>query len=169
MKQLLDDLIKLIQNQTELYKKLLEVLQDENDIIVSSSLAELTANNKKKEVVILQIKLLDESCTKLVETIFSRLPFSRPEGPDAIRLLIDKLKKPHQQTLADFYNKLIAVVRDVKEVNSYNERMIKGSLRAIKSTISFLSSAAIGGAPIYENSGQMRMDKVVRPMLREEA
>ncbi len=167
MMKLLEDLQNLIRNQTELYTKLLDILRRENEIILDSAVDDLFANNKKKEVLILQIKLLDESCEQILEKIYTKV--KNFEGKPTLIHLIKILKEPHKAPLKAGYSKLIAIAQSVKELNADNERLIHGSLRAIKSSISFLVSCATSGGPIYENNGQYKTNKMVRSMLREEA
>lgn len=167
MERLMDDLNKLILNQIEFYEKLLEVLHKENEIILSSSVEDLASNNKKKEVVVLQIKLLDESCRQLVEKIYQAKSIEHLES--SLPHLMEVLDNSGENQLRPVYTKLVQIAQKVKETNGYNESLIKGSLRAIKSSISFLVSCASSGTPTYENSGQLRSDQMVRSLLSEEA
>ncbi|MEI6128314.1 MAG: flagellar protein FlgN, partial [Pseudomonadota bacterium] len=126
MKSLLDDLLKLLHKQVDLYKNLLAVLNKENEIILSASVEALSLNNKKKEVVILQIKLLDESCLKLVDKIYQKMP--RPAGSPSLADLIEQSSLPSMAPLKSCYATLLSVARSVRELNIINERLIKGSL-----------------------------------------
>ena len=167
MKDLLEDLQKLIDEQIDLYKNLLLVLEKENKIILSSSVDELNRNNKKKEVLLLQIKLLDESCKKLLEKISQELPgnIDLPSFPK----IIQSIKEPYFTPLKTGYSKLVSLAKAVKKINTDNERLIKGSLRAIRSSISFLTACATSGGPFYENRGQLKTDNVVMQMFEKEA
>ena len=167
VKKLLEDLQKLIAEQTYLYKKLLSVLKEENEIILSSSVDELNKNNKKKEVVILQIRLLDESCTKLLEKICQGAPENI--NPPFFPKLMEIIKEPYSTPLKSGYSKLVSLAQAVKKINTDNERLIKGSLRAIRSSISFLTACVSSGGPFYENRGQLKTDNVVMQMFEKEA
>lgn len=167
MKQQLDDLQKLIQDQTELYERLLAVLREENGLIVSSSVDALTGCNKKKEVLILHIKLHDESFAKLIEKIYYRVS-GRKETP-SLSALIGMLDEPYRTRLESAYSQLKRMIHEVKELNSHNERIIKGALRTIKSSISFLVSCASSGSPVYQNSGQIKTESISRPLFSKEA
>ncbi len=169
MKNLLEDLYKLIINETDLYRKLLEVLHEENQIIINSAVEKLHVNNKKKEVLILQIKLLDESCTRVFERIYQQLP--ETQVPASLREVIESVKEePSAGLLRSVYSKLISLAQTVKEINSTNDRLIKGSLRAIKSSIAFLvSCSSTSGGPCYENSGQLQASPLIAPMIKKEA
>lgn len=166
MKNLLEDLQKLIAEQINLYKKLLLVLKKENEIILSSSVDELNKNNKKKEVIILQIKLVDESSTKLLEKI-SQKPTENIDLPPFSKLM-ETIKEPYFTPLKSDYSKLVSLVQAVKKINTDNERLIKGSLRAIRGSISFLMACASTGGPLYENRGQLKTDSVVMQRFEKE-
>jgi len=167
MKNLLEDLQKLIAEQIDLYKKLLLILKKENKIILSSSVDELNVNNKKKEVLLLQIKLLDESCVKLLEKVSQGLP----ESIDitSIPKLIKAVKEPYFTPLKFGYSKLLSLAKAVKNTNIDNERIIKGSLRAIRSSISFLMTCASSSGPFYENRGQLKTDNAMMQIFEKEA
>lgn len=167
MNNLMEDLQKLLQKQIELYKKLFFVLRREHEIILSSSVEDLNNNNKKKEVVILQIKLLDESCSKLITKIYRLLPAD--SGPASLPHLMESNNDPALHPLKSCYATLLSVVQKVRDINTHNERLIKGSLRAIMSSISFLAARASSGSPLYENRGQLKMESMARPLVSEEA
>jgi len=166
MELLLDDLQKLLHKQIDLYKKLYLILRREHNIILSASIDDLHANNKKKEVAILQIKLLDESCAKLIEKLCRHQQGSPAE---LIEQLLSRDDNPQVEPLRTSYATLRSVVRKVRELNTSNERLIRGSLRAIMSSISFLTQCAESGIPCYENSGQLKLQTMAPALLREEA
>ncbi len=168
MKKLLEDLYKIIIKETDLYKSLLNVLHEENQIILNSSVEKLHTNNKKKEVLILQIKLLDETCIRILEKIHHELP-GQQVLPPSLKQIIESMKEPAASPMKTVYSKLLSIAQTVKEINTANDRLIKGSLRAIKSSISFLLSCASTGSPFYENNGQLKTDNFVKPVLKEEA
>jgi len=167
MNVLLDDLQKLLRQQTDIYRKLFSVLRRENEIILKSSVDELNNNNKKKEVVILQIKLLDESCSRVIEKIYQHIPGA--VEPPSLANLMTLQDDPGITPVKSCYATLLAVVKKVRELNTANERLIKGSLRAIMSSISFLTQCAASGNPLYENSGQLKLQAVAPSLLSEEA
>jgi flagellar biosynthesis/type III secretory pathway chaperone len=167
MIKLLDDLSKTLTNQTDLYTNLLNTLHDEKCIILNSSVSELHLNNKKKDVLILQIKLLDESCARILEKIHKKLP-DQKTTPTLLKIL-DVLREPDAGYLKSAYSKLISIAQSVKELNSDNDMLIKGSLRAIKTSLGFLMSHVPSTGQFYENRGQLKTDNFAGPMLKEEA
>lgn len=167
MQPLLEDLHHLLQKQVDLYTKLSLILRREHEIILSASLDDLHVNNKKKEVVVLQIKLLDESCAKVIEKLCCGM--IQPQGAAALDLLLARDDHPSARPVRACYETLRAIIRKVRELNAANERLIKGSLRAIMSSISFLTQCAESGIPCYESSGQLKLQAMAPTLLREEA
>lgn len=167
MELLLDDLQKLLLKQIDLYRTLYGILQQEHDIILSSSIDDLHANNKKKEVVILEIKLLDESCVRVLEKLCQHL--TEADGLRAFELLLARDEDPRLDPVRRCYDSLCRLARQVREINSSNERLIKGSLRAIMSSISFLTQCAESGMPCYESNGRLKLQTMAPTLLREEA
>jgi flagellar biosynthesis/type III secretory pathway chaperone len=167
MNAVLADLSKLIDRQTGLYEQLLTILRAEHDIILASSLDALHANNKKKDVVILQIKLLDESSGQLIRSLCRRLAGcdSASTLPELILLLNETCRT---QVEAD-YARLRSLAQRVRELNRDNERLLHGALRVIQSSISYLVGCASRGKPVYQNSGRFNMEAMVGPLLSEEA
>jgi len=167
MNTLMEDLRKLIAKQIVQYKKLLIVLRKEKEIIINSSIDELHTNNKKKEVVILQIKLLDETCLKVLEKIYDIIPTL--SGQPSLSSIPEMIQEPHFELLSPAYTHLISLVRSAKTLNSDNERLMKGSLRVIKSSISFLMSCATSPkGSLYENSGQIKTENVGMQLFESE-
>jgi flagellar biosynthesis/type III secretory pathway chaperone len=103
------------------------------------------------------------------ERIYQQLPDS--QVPASLREVIESLKdEPSAGLLRSVYSKLISIAQTVKEINSTNDSLIKGSLRAIKSSIAFLvSCTSTSGGPCYENSGQIQSQSLIPPMIKEEA
>ncbi|MCP4716015.1 MAG: flagellar protein FlgN [Deltaproteobacteria bacterium] len=167
MNNLLDDLHKLLTDQTKLYRSLHGVLQQESSCISSSALDDLQENNKKKEVIVLQIQLLDESCSQLLEAIYLHLPH-QPEPP-SLNNLIGLVNEPDSRPLQLRHEKLLSMARAVKELNCDNENRITGALRAIKGSISFLMSFATDAQPCYESTGMIKQQPALAPLLSKEA
>jgi len=167
MQPLLEDLQHLLHKQIDLYTKLSLILRREHEIILSSSIEALNVNNKKKEVVVLQIKLLDESCAKVTEKLCRGM--TGQQGAAALELLLERMDHTAVQPIRACYETLRKIIVKVRELNAANERLIKGSLRAIMSSISFLTQCAESGIPCYESSGQLKLQAMAPTLLREEA
>ena len=163
----MDDLCKLILQEKDLYTQMLGVLSRERESIVSSSVDELTVNNKEKDVLLLQIRLLDETCDNILEKLYRSL--SGHNGTPSIANLLDLLEPEQSIPLRSGYSRLIDLARQVKEANRDNERMIKGSLRALRSSISFLLSCTQPGRPCYESTGQLKNGGISLSLFNKEA
>ena len=167
MKILLEDLQKLLLSEIENYQKLYSTLQQEKKLILDASIDELNRNNKKKEVIILQIKLLDEACLNLLNTLRKKIPGN--SGSTSFTEVLDKVHDPQYTSLKKVHAKLLKLAHAVKEHNSENQRLIGANLRIVRGSLSFLTSLVTSGNTFYEGRGQLKQDNIVRPMLREEA
>lgn len=167
MKQHIIDLATILKKQTDLYGHLLEVLEREKLIIVDSAVDDLFANNKKKEVLILQLRLLEESGANLLRKIFAGMLQDR--GEPSVPRLIDCLNGPAAMALQRIYHRLLSVAGSVRELNAGNEQRINGALRAIKSSLSFLTAGLGSDHPVYEVSGQLKCAPAGCTLLQEEA
>ena len=167
MKVLLEDLHKLLLSEIENYKKLYCSLQQEKQLILGSSIDGLNRNNKKKEVIILQIKLLDEACLNLLNTLREKLPAH--SGSETFTEILDKINDPQYASLKKVHAKLIRLAHAVKDHNSENQRLIGANLRIVRGSLSFLTSLVTPGNTFYEGRGQIKHDSAIRQMLSEEA
>jgi flagellar biosynthesis/type III secretory pathway chaperone len=167
MNTVLADLTKLVGRQTDLYRQLLDILRSEHQILLSASVEDLYVNNKKKDVVVLQIKLLDESSSQLIRSICRRLTNSA--SAETLPDLIPLLPEPHRAHVEADYSLLRSLAQSVKDINRDNEQLLHGALRVIQSSISFLVGCASRGKPVYQNSGRFRTEAMVGPLLSEEA
>ena len=61
MEQLLNRLLMLLIDLVGLYRSLLAVYQDERQSLLAFELDGITATSKKKEILILKVKILEES------------------------------------------------------------------------------------------------------------
>ncbi len=167
MRQLLEDLHKLLDEQSMLYKTLITVLKSEQNVVRNFSIEDLYKNNKEKEVLILQIKFLDESCEKLYDRICRDMSLNI--DPPCLSELIEKLNEPYRAKLEYAHTKLSRLAQNAKEINSGNENIIQGSLRAIKNSLSFLMSFAGESETTYKNSGTFQPQTITPSFLSEEA
>ena len=167
MKQLLSDLCTILSDQRVLYERLQDVLLHERTCLQDPSIDALNVTNKKKDVLVLQIRLLHESTVRLLETIAARMPGTKQGG--TIAQLIERLKEPYRSNVEQAYDQLQTVARRIKQQNAENERMIHGSLRVVRSSLSYLISQAKSGAPLYEPSGTLVQDRIAPRVLCQEA
>lgn len=167
MRQLLEDLHNLLDEQSTLYKTLITVLKSEQGVVRNFSIEDLYNNNKEKEVLILKIKLLDESCEKLYDKICREMFLDI--DPPCLSGLIETLNDPYREKLSRAHSKLKLLAQKAKEINSGNENIIQGSLRAIKNSLSFLMSFAGSADTTYKNSGAVHTQTIAPSFLSEEA
>jgi hypothetical protein len=164
--KLLDDLHNMLCKEANYYNELLMRLQEERRIIYELSSPDvLNENNKKKEVILLQIRLLEESRRKLLSDISQNL-FRSPQEI-TISQIIKNAKEPHLSLLMSSYSKLKSLAQAVNEFNNNNAYLIKQSLRIIQGSLSFLVSSA-KATPLYQRTGKMRSDFVPPTMFQRE-
>lgn len=167
MLELFNKLQKILLDQINSYKELCKALKEEKDMVTTSAIDSLHLNNKRKETLILQIRNLEEDCKRVLAEINKNAP---PEKrPVTLSGIAATIKHPKLSKLKNTYSELITLAGRVKDQNEYNKRYINGSLRVIRSSISFLASCAKAGTPVYEKGGQMKSEALTSAMICEEA
>jgi len=161
-----NSLKKVLTDQISQYKELFVLLHEEKELIKNSSIDNLRENNQKKDEVIRQISSLEENCANIIEQINNNVPIDK--RPINLSQIIRSIKNPRLNALKNTYSELISLVTSVKEVNEENKMYIKGSLRAVQGSISFLVSCAKGGTPFYEKGGHLKSENLTSAMISEE-
>lgn len=156
----------ILTRQINAYQRLLCVLEDEYAIVKNNDIDRLTRNNRLKEEIIYELETLEQDCTRVLDRISEKVP---PEKrPLTLPRIIRAVKPRRFNSLKQTYRELTALADRVRKTNEDNRNCINGSLRIVKSAISFLTSCANAGTPFYEEGGRIKADNLTRAIICEE-
>jgi len=154
MISLLEELIGVFEDLSDLHRPLISILRDEKDAIVGSKLFELNKANKEKENLILKIKKLENKRLDLVSTLAKSLD---DEGHD---LTLEKLCKitnePYSSRLNHCRESLILSISKINEINDNNKALLTSSIQFIRDSLTFYHNLMTSRSnSVYYSSGKI--------------
>jgi flagellar biosynthesis/type III secretory pathway chaperone len=142
----LDDLVKI-------YRSLLDVVRREKEILVESRLDELNENNKSKDTLLVRIRSLENSRTKLARDL-AVLTGSDVDQPRLLELAAN-LPKEQGDRLRNMHSVLELLIRRVSEVNKTNEELVQSALRSITGAMEAIKDGLAPAAKTYGQKGSI--------------
>ncbi len=154
MDSLLKKLLGLLEEETDLYRSLLSILQKEKKAVVASQLEELNEAGKEKESLILKIRILEEQRLR----VQGRLADSLRYDPQDLTLtkLSQLVGEPYSIRLKICYSNLLTLIPSIREINHSNKSLLTHSLELVRGSLTLLNNFAASNA-VYHRTGEMKM------------
>ncbi len=148
-------LIDTLNKETELYKELLSLLQEERRLLSRRRGEELQRIASKIESLVFKIKGVEDARRGCVEAIGENLGIGE-DGGDGIRLsrIIDSIEQPYRSILKQIQSNLLSITGSIKELNMENGIVIKRGMDYIQSAFLFLREMST--FETYKPTGRMR-------------
>ncbi len=125
-------IIKILTEQVQSYKMLVELLKRERTCLVDFDAEGVEELSKEKDTLVLRIRLLEEERIRLMSK------FS--DGDMSLQKLGELTG---DQTIQAIRLKLISLLQSIEELNEFNRILIDRSLSYIKNTRNFFSSFGV--------------------------
>jgi hypothetical protein len=137
---LLETIQKVLVEQVQGCRLLLELLQREKICLINLQMGELEALTKEKDILVLKLRLLEEERGRLIDRFvfenFSELP---AEGSAFQKISLLKLAElTGEPIFLEIRSKLISLSQGIKELNDLNKVMIDRTLGFLKKNTQFL-------------------------------
>lgn len=158
--QLVDNLEKVV----KIYRSLLLVVRQEKDILISANLDDLNENNKTKESVLLQARLLEKERIQILVNIIEQ---EKIENKNISLLeLATYLQGVQGEKLRNLNAVLELLIKRVREINTQNETLIQsalknitGAMKSIKEMLdenkTYKKKGTIGETQNHQSSGRL--------------
>lgn len=153
MEELLDKFLGLLTGETELYRSLLRVLQEEKKALVDSALKGLHETGREKESLILKIRILEEERVKLLNKIAASL--GCPSSQLTLKELAQRVKEPFATRLTTCASTLLALLQSIQELNHTNKALLLHSLELVRGSMTLLNNV-MTAHPVYFRTGKMQ-------------
>ena len=164
MEQLLNGLLMLLADEVDLYRSLLVIYSDERQAFLAFELDNITASTKKKENLILKIKILEEQRTHIMGQIAAYL--NQPVSDLTITRLAEKVDIRYSYKLSILGSELSSVLEDIGVLHRANRSLITHSQGLISDSVAFLSNN-LARDPVYHRDGSVaRQDRSGRFLTR---
>ncbi len=153
MDLLLDELLGVLEVQTELYHGLFSVLKTEHEAIVESGLEKLNEANGEKEMLVLKIQNLEDQRLKTLDRLADLL------GCPVQDLTLVKLSQfteaPYSARLKAGRSNLLSITEKVRKANERNRSLLTHSIDLVKGSMVLLNNLIAPNA-VYYRSGQIQ-------------
>jgi flagellar biosynthesis/type III secretory pathway chaperone len=152
MEQLLNRLLVILDDQVGMYRSLLAVYHEERQAILAFELEDITASSKKKENLILKVRILEEQRAYLIDRIADVL--KQPGSELTIARLAEKVDIRFSYKLSAVGNRLASVLEQLKGVHSANRSLIAHARGLVSSSLAFLHNN-LSPDPVYRRDGRV--------------
>jgi len=164
MEQLLNRLLMLLLDEVGLYKSLYDVYQEERQALLAFELDGITETSKKKENLILKVKILEEQRTHIVHQLSENL--GQPASDLSITRLAEKVDIRYSYKLSTLGAELSAVLEEIGALHHANRSLITHSQGLVSDSLAFLSNN-LTPDPVYRRDGRVgRQDRGGRLLTR---
>ena len=138
--KLLESLKKVLFEQVQGCRLLLELLQREKICLLDLQMEGIEALTKEKDILVLKLRLLEEERKRLLDHFIRENPqYLLVESSDSQKINLRKLAEVTGETIfQELRSKLISLSQSIKELNDLNRIMIDRTLGFLKMNNQFL-------------------------------
>ena len=152
--ELYADLLTLLRDMLNHYRRLLELSQREREGVSAASLPTLLDITTQKETIVLELSIMEEGRQLILRRLAEQF------GVATTDLTLAQLSQYAPEPFADAFQRcradLLDLIHAVSQVNARNTVLLNSSLNAARTSLGLLSQL-LEPAPIYGNSGHMGM------------
>ncbi len=151
-KNLLDDLLAVLKEETDLHASLLTELEKEKDAIINASVKELDESRSTKENIIFKIKETGERRSHLQK----RIAVSRgnADGNFTLTKLCQMIEEPYASGLRKSRSNFSELIEKVRKANRINRVLLTNSLDIVKGSLELLYNMSFSNQ-VYQKSGKI--------------
>ncbi len=157
----MEELITTLEQEYEIYEKLVPIEENKTKIIVKGDLEALQQITDQEQTVIEKINYLEHKREEVVNNI--GIVIGKDSKGLRVQTIIDILDKQpkEQQQLSKVHENLKKVVQRLVEVNNHNNSLIQQSLEMIEFNMNFIQSARMTTMNNSYNKGASQTDMPV--------
>ncbi|MCQ1528590.1 flagellar protein FlgN [Lutispora saccharofermentans] len=156
----LDKIILCLENQKNIYEKLLSLSMEKKDAIIEGKVNELDNFIKLEGNLILEIGKLEDERDSTAEALARELGCSRENL--TISYICNEVKDSRCDHLKQVAGSIGNTLNQLKEINDLNGELIEQSLEYINFSINLISDSMEGQNVIYEGKPEESKDNNVR-------
>lgn len=140
MASLTEELIRVLEGEQEIYRKLIPIAEEKTKVIVKNDLTSLQEITAREQQAIEQVNALERRREEIVVNMATVL--NRDPRTLKLKNLVKLLEKrpEEQKKLAELYDLLTASIRQLSEINERNKVLINQSLEMIQFEMNLIQS-----------------------------
>lgn len=161
MASLMENLIDVLEKESEEYRTLLELSMRKTPVIVSENLEELAKITDEEQLIVDRINHLDNIRNEAVNDIANVLnkDVTKLKITDLIKMLDSRPEE--QRLLAAAFDKLRDVVQNVARVNEQNRELIQSALEMVQFNMNLIHSVKAAPETANYNRGAYNTGDVI--------
>lgn len=143
MEELISKLEEILENEALLYTQILNIGNQKTDIIIKGKVNELAVLVEQEQDIVSKLAKLEFERDHVSTALHKELKLTDEEV--TLTQLVKHIEGKNADSLIERQNKLLDVLKQVKNVNDQNGKLINSSLEYIEFSINVLSSAVNPG------------------------
>jgi flagellar biosynthesis/type III secretory pathway chaperone len=164
MEQLINSLLLLLDDTVRLYQSLLTLYHEERQSLLAFDLEGINTNAKKKENLILKIKILEEQRQRTIDDIAALLTLDAADL--SISRLAEKVDIRQAYKLSALGDELSATLNTIQEVHQSNRSLIIHSQGLVTNSLAYLGNQMTPDPVYYQNGSLAVQDQSGRLLTR---
>jgi flagellar biosynthesis/type III secretory pathway chaperone len=151
---MINQLLGVLEGESELYRSMLTVIGKESKAAVRSDLNALTKAGEEKENILLKLRLIEEQRIRLVREMAEALGYSPRDF--TITMISQLVGEPFAGRLSQAGTDLSTVLNTVKDANHRNKQLFEHSLELLRGSFNLLSELTRSDMVYYRTGNIQR-------------
>lgn len=153
MDPMINELLRVLERERELYRSILTVIGKECKAAVRSDLNDLTKAGEEKESILVKLRLIEEQRIRLVKKMADALGYPRQDF--TISMISQLVGEPFAGWLSQASTDLKIVLNTVKNANDQNKQLFDHSLELLRGSFNLLSELTSSDM-VYYRTGNIQ-------------
>lgn len=156
MINLISKLIDVLKKECEIYKEIRSLASSKKEIIIEGKVSELESLVKLEQSMLIRVGKLDRQREDLTGKITAELGLNNEDA--TITNICNKIDNKQAEELLSIKEEFMKVLKELKNMNELNSRLVKNSLDYINFSINLLGSS-VTLDNTYADTGQASGEK----------
>jgi flagellar biosynthesis/type III secretory pathway chaperone len=153
MDAILDQLLRVLNQEIELYRLMLAVIDKEKDAVIRSSLEPLTEAGVEKENILKKLRTVEEQRSLLVRRLSEVLGY--PVRDLTLSMITQNVDEPFAGRLKQVSTDLSTLLDTLRDANHRNQRLFEHSLELLRGSFNLLSDLKASNT-VYYRTGNIQ-------------
>ena len=157
IESMINRLLPVLERESDLYRSMLTVIDQESKAAVQSDLDDLTKSGDEKETILRKLRLIEEERIGLVREIAEIL--GQPPQAITLAMIARQVGEPFAGRLRQAGTDLSAVLNTVKNANHRNRQLFEHSLNLLRGSFNLLNNLMQPDMVYYRTGSMQRTDQ----------
>jgi flagellar biosynthesis/type III secretory pathway chaperone len=153
MEPMINQLLRVLKRESELYRSMLTVIDQESKGAVRSDLNALTKAGEEKENILVKLRSIEEKRIRLVREMADALGY--PPRDFTLTMMSQLVGEPLAGRLSQAGTDLSTVLNTVKDANHRNKQLFEHSLELLRGSCNLLGELTQSDM-VYYRSGNIQ-------------